>query len=219
MDIRVNRETTVVFDLDDTLYNEIDYLKSAYRYIARQLEGENWKPLYASMFSRYRNKEDVFGYLKGAYNTRKEVLLEMYRNHDPQIVPFEGVIDLLKQIKEQGAGIGIITDGRKRSQMNKINALGVGQYIDQIVISEEVGTEKPNERNYRLIEEGLPADRYYYIADNLKKDFITPNSLGWSTIGLLDNGMNIHSDTYRFMDTKYMPQAFISSLKEIRITN
>ena len=37
MDIKIDTSTALVFDLDDTLYNEIEYLKSAYWYICSEL--------------------------------------------------------------------------------------------------------------------------------------------------------------------------------------
>lgn len=34
---------------------------------------------------------------------------------------------------------------------------------------------------------------FIYVGDNVKKDFITPNALGWKTICIKDDGRNIHS--------------------------
>jgi putative hydrolase of the HAD superfamily len=55
------------------------------------------------------------------------------------------------------------------------------------------------------------------MADNLKKDFITPNFLGWKTVGLLDNGKNIHYQSHENMDIEHQPQEFIFSFSEINI--
>lgn len=217
MDIRITHNTGIVFDLDDTLYNEIDYLKSAYAYIAKQLDALNWKPLYARMLSLYRSEEDVFAALGATYDIKKEALLKVYREHVPQITPFEGVVKLLGTIRELKGKSGIITDGRSHTQRAKIAALGIMDLIDSIVISEEAGHSKPSEQLFKLMEERLQVTRYYYIADNLKKDFITPNLLGWETIGLLDNGLNIHHENHLYMDEVHMPMYFIHSLKELKL--
>ena len=50
MTISINKNTVIAFDLDDTLYNEIEYLKSAYRLIAKNLDSDNSIELYAFMF-------------------------------------------------------------------------------------------------------------------------------------------------------------------------
>lgn len=218
MDIRVNKSKAIVFDLDDTLYNEIEYLKSAYSDIAFHLDPEDCKFLYARMFSLYRSREDVFTYLTEKYRVDKAFLLRRYRDHKPVINPFKGVLNLLQAIKENEGMIGMITDGRSLTQRNKIRALGIENSLDHIVISEEVGTEKPNRKNYEILTENLPASEYVYVGDNMKKDFLTPNKMGWTTIGLIDNGLNIHKDGFHFMKNGYMPHFFISSLEDIRIT-
>ncbi|MFC0605720.1 HAD family hydrolase [Winogradskyella pulchriflava] len=217
MDIKVNKNTVVVFDLDDTLYNELDFLKSAYQSIAQHFEPKDWKPLYSSMFSLYRNKQNVFEALVLKYNIKIETLLEMYRCHEPKIKIFDGALELIHSIKLKNGKIGIVTDGRKNTQLSKIKALGIIDLIDKIVISEEIGTEKPDQANFKLIESAFPKHSYWYIADNLKKDFVAPNELNWQTVALIDNGMNIHYNSYKYLDQIHQPQGFVLSLAELNI--
>lgn len=217
MDIKVNENTVVVFDLDDTLYNELDFLKSAYQHIAQQLNIKQWKSLYASMFSLYRNNENVFNALSSEYDIDTKQLINLYRNHSPNINLSIGVLDVLTAIKVKGGKLGIITDGRVKTQMEKVKALGIEHLMDKIIISEAIGFEKPNLENYKVIEDTFPDNDYWYIADNLKKDFITPNRLGWNTVGLIDNGKNIHFMSHQFMDEEYMPKEFILSFTEVNI--
>ena len=98
MDIKVDKHTVIVFDLDDTLYNEIEYLKSAYRHIASLIDSENSLSLYREMFAMYRNGENVFAYLSETYNVEKEYLINVYRNHIPELQLFEGIGELIKAI-------------------------------------------------------------------------------------------------------------------------
>ncbi len=215
MAIKVNENSVLIFDLDDTLYNEIEFLKSAYKTIAATLEPDNWQFLYAEMFSLYRNKENVFQHLTERYAITSQELIDLYRRHEPNIKPFEGVIRLFETLKAQGVRTGIITDGRSTTQRNKIRALGVEDYIGKVVVSEEFGSEKPHPRNYKEMENFFGKGQYYYFADNFKKDFITPNKMGWITVGLLDNGLNIHSNCHLYTDKDYKPNILIDSIKEI----
>ena len=217
MDIKVDQNTVVVFDLDDTLYNEIEYLKSAYLEIAQQLENKNWRALYAQMISMYRNSKDVFGYLSEQYDTSKSTLITSYRKHKPAITLFNGAMETLQLIKNKNGKIGLITDGRKITQTNKIKALGLLPFLDCTVISEEFGTEKPHPNNFKHMEKTFGKGSYHYIADNLKKDFLTPNAIGWNTIGLIDNGLNIHNEAHLFVEKKYQPKAYITSFLELNI--
>ncbi len=217
MDIKVNSQTAIVFDLDDTLYNEIDFLKSAYQELAKKLSPGSWQQLFSNLFSRYRNKMNVFEHVSETYGVSMNELINLYRNHFPDIKPFDGVMGLISHIKEKEGKVAIITDGRSITQRNKIKALGIIDYIDFIAISEEIGSEKPNEVNYRLIEKELKCPINYYIADNIKKDFITPKRIGWQTICLMDNGLNIHSNTFQYLNEEHLPHEFISSMTDLHI--
>ncbi len=215
MDIKIDNKTIVVFDLDDTIYNELDYLKSAYCEIAKTVDLNNWKLLYTRLMSLYRSGNDVFNFISETYGTPKEALIQTYREHIPDISLFDGALQLMMAIKEKQGKIGILTDGRSLTQRNKVKALGLNDIVDLLVISEDLGTEKPHQNNYLIFEENFGSGKYYYIADNYKKDFITPNKLGWETIGLVDNGKNIHFDTFKFLQNHYLPKHMILSLKEI----
>ena len=204
----------VIFDLDDTLMYEIDYLKSAYQEIAEFLDKDKQTLLFDTMIAKYEQGENVFDYLVHSYPTlSNEQLLDMYRSHVPKVVLNEGANDLLTQIKINGYKLGLITDGRSITQRNKLKALEIEELFDRIVISEEFGSTKPDERNFTVFQENLNWD-YYYIGDNTKKDFITPNYLGWCSICLLDMGKNIHYQDFN-LDASYLPKFKVKTLEEV----
>ena len=90
--------------------------------------------------------------------------------------------------------------------------------VDFIVISEEINSEKPSEKNYTLVEEHFQAQTYWYIADNVKKDFIVPNQRNnWHGIAILDNGLNIHKTFNDYSGAKYLPDHLIESFEDIVI--
>ena len=98
MDLKIDKHTVIVFDLDDTLYNELDYLKSAYQSIAKTLEPNGWKTLYSTMFSLYRSNINVFEFLVKNYKIEINTLIDLYRNHDPEIKLFDGVKNVINTI-------------------------------------------------------------------------------------------------------------------------
>lgn len=204
----------VIFDLDDTLVYEIEFLKSAFKEIAEKLEPERDLELYEEMFSFYEKKVNVFAVLHQKYpNYSKEDLLNIYRNHFPSLKLNEGAREVLNFCTDKGYKIGLISDGRSITQRNKLKSLEIEHVFEKIVISEEFGSTKPNSENYKVFVTGNEIE-CYYIADNPQKDFITPNKLGWTTICLLDNGKNIHSQNFD-IDTEYLPKIKISNLKEL----
>lgn len=205
----------LIFDLDDTLIYEIDFLKSAFRSIARKLDASDSITLYEKMWLDYRNKEDVFGNLINKYsNVTKDSLLNDYRNHYPTISLIEGVNEVLFWTKQLNYKLGVITDGRSVTQRNKLQATQIESLFDKIVISEEFGSTKPNEGNYSFFHEEK-IDSYYYIGDNPKKDFITPNRLGWTSVCLLDKGCNVHPQIFDY-GSEFLPKVKINSLLELK---
>lgn len=175
----------IVFDLDDTLYYELDFLKSAYKEIAEYISKEDSDSIYENMLSLYHRQSDVFGFLASEYNCSKELLLKIYREHYPHITLRSGVLEVLEYLRKNKVRMGLLTDGRSLTQRNKIKALGIEKYFDKIIVSEEFGSEKPNENNYKIfMDEDF---EYFYVADNPKKDFIVPNKLGWRTVMIEDD--------------------------------
>ena len=86
----------ICFDLDDTLYKEIDYLTSAYCEIANSVGHSELVP---QMVMWYREGKNVFQELNLflGINTPIEYYLEIYRNHYPIISLSEGVEETLNK--------------------------------------------------------------------------------------------------------------------------
>ncbi len=204
---------TIVFDLDDTLIKEIDYLKSAFEEIAHFLDS-NDESLFKTMFEWYQNKENVFQNLENRYiNVEKQVLIKMYRNHFPNFNSNSEAKQILTDLKKQGYFLGMITDGYSITQRNKIKALEIENLFDLIVISEEFGSEKPNPKNFEVFHQ-FTTEEYYYIGDNVSKDFLTPNQLSWKTICILDDGNNIHKQIFD-KERVYLPSKTVRKLSEL----
>jgi putative hydrolase of the HAD superfamily len=117
---------------------------------------------------------------------------------------------------DSGNKVALITDGRSKTQRNKVEALGLQQYLsaEDVIVSEELGSEKPDVRNYNALVRKYPSDTFVYVADNTRKDFVTPNTLGWSTIGLLDDGRNIHPQDFN-TKKEFQPKVWVKSLIEV----
>lgn len=219
MDIKVDSGAFFVFDLDDTLFKEIDFLRSAYRNISRTVFEKTGQDIYDEMFTRYKNGEDVFGWLLSRFGNdipdmKLEHLLREYREHFPEIELSEETRDFLLQLSERNAGLGIITDGRSITQRNKLRALGIIDIFKDILISEETGFSKPAPENYLYFEKKYPQRKFFYIADNTGKDFIIPGKLGWTSICIKDAGENIHSQDFDLLPN---PHYIVSSFKEINL--
>lgn len=220
----------ICFDLDDTLSKEIDYLKSAYReiaqYAAAPCEGCSdsvsilAEKAYVAMLEAYQRGENAFVALNAFLGVQNPVneYLGIYRNHVPEIRLPDEVRDVLVKLKAEGCVIGLITDGRCVQQRHKIEALGLAEFVaeEDIVISEEFGSEKPALANYDYFMKRYPeAEEFVYVGDNVKKDFIAPNALGWMTVCLKDDGRNIHKQDFASVPAEALPKRVIESLSDL----
>ena len=205
----------IIFDLDDTLYKEIDFLKSAFRQIADVI---GITGVYDFMLKCYRDGENAFKMVIERYNLSYTVdqLLDIYRNHKPDITLDPSIGATRDELKSRGWTMGLMTDGRSVTQRNKIDALGLSEWIEPncILISEEFGYGKPDEHCYQYFIERYPNAKFCYVGDNLNKDFVTANKLGWQTICLLDDGRNVFSQQI-VLPKEYLPQQTIKELPEL----
>tara|TARA_B110000027_G_scaffold85788_1_gene91035 strand:+ start:103 stop:753 length:651 start_codon:yes stop_codon:yes gene_type:complete len=212
--------THIVFDLDDTLYKEIDFVQSAYNYINNYIKTRYNIDLSSHIQKCVDDGINFFDLIKLRLNQTHsfsiEKYLELYRFHYPEIRLSDDATVFLNKILSRNIDFSIITDGRSISQRNKIKALGLDVLSKNIIISEETGYEKPHLNNFKLLHRIYPTKKLIYIADNTAKDFLAPNSLNWDTICLMNNGQNIHRQDFN-LSMDYLPKMKVNYLTEINI--
>ncbi|MFT3949617.1 MAG: HAD family hydrolase [Agriterribacter sp.] len=215
----IEKNSFFVFDLDDTLFREIDFLKSGYKHILKSFPDESKRPLLLEeMMNKYYRKENVFDWLLHLFAEKKitatkEDFLKKYREHHPKIFLRPDAAALLEEIQQKNIPAGLITDGRSITQRNKLKALGIENFFKDTIISEEFGSEKPSPANFLYFEKKYPTHQFCYIADNTRKDFIAPKQLGWKIFCLKDDGHNIHTQNL----DGFAPEEIVSSFKEIPV--
>ena len=176
----------VIFDLDDTLYSEKQYVRSGYEAVAAYLGNPTYTEKLWAYFTA--EKPAITELLREIGKSDQEVsCIEVYRTHIPRINLYDGIADLLRKLKLANLKIGIITDGRPNGQKNKIAALGLGSLVDDIIITDELGGtqfRKPNDIAFRIMQTrwGLPYENLVYVGDNPSKDFQAPRQLGIGTV-------------------------------------
>ena len=188
--------TTVVFDLDDTLYDEIEYCKSGFAAVAEFLANCPEAPCAESIINALWEQFTASNRTK-TFNTALDELgmgyddkligelIEVYRNHSPKITLPQDSQDVLCELSTKYT-LALLTDGFLPAQKLKVRALGIEKYFKLIVYTEELGREcwKPSPAGFEKIMQALRSkpENTVYIADNEKKDFIAANKLAFLTI-------------------------------------
>ncbi len=184
----------VVFDLDDTLYPEHAYVQSGFRAVAAWAERRLGIPYTSGavalqgLFAAGVRGDTFNRWLEGfgvAPDERVSQVVQIYREHRPEIAPYPEVRGLLPRLHDHYR-LGLVSDGYLEVQRNKWASLGLGVYFDGVVFSDELGRAawKPSPQPFMRILEKLSVagENAVYIADNPKKDFLGAKHVGMRTI-------------------------------------
>lgn len=186
----------IVFDLDDTLYNERQYVESAMSHVAEYLSktyglenNDCYTELMEILDTQGRGK--VFDIFVSRHGVKESVrnLVDIYRETEPILSLYEDAELLLEELKRREIKTAIITDGCRTVQHHKINALRLQNRIDTIIVTDDYeNIAKPSVVPYWMILDrikGIKAEECVYIGDNPKKDFIGARTVGMMTVRIV----------------------------------
>jgi putative hydrolase of the HAD superfamily len=192
--------TFVVFDLDDTLYLERDFVLSGYRAVgiyARDQHGiENLEPACRTVFASGERRRvfDKALLSLGAMPERDLVqdLVRIYREHTPAIAL---QADADRALRRFSGRCALISDGPAKTQAAKVAALGLNERLSPIVLTGTlgIGAGKPAPLAFEMLADatGLSGADLVYVADNPVKDFVSPRRMGWQTV-MIARKMRVH---------------------------
>ena len=191
----------VVFDIDDTLYLERDYVRSGFRHVAAVAgrspsEREELAQWLIEAFDDGMRGHTFERLLEAfpavARRCSVEALVEAYRNHRPSITLSPGIGPTLDALRSAGLRLGVLSDGTLASQEAKAEVLDLRRWFDPIVFTASLGPGqgKPALTGFQLIARawGFPSGSIAYVGDNPEKDFTGPRALGWLTVRLRQPG-------------------------------
>lgn len=185
----------VAFDLDDTLYKEMDFVYGAFGEVCIYLSNK-YNITYEELFHKctdilkLQGRGKIFNILCEQYSINESIerLVEIYQNAVPMLKLYEDVESLLMNLKNK-VYTGIITDGKASVQWNKIKCLGLDEKIDRILVTDDFGKAywKPHcfafEEMLRYFN--IKSSEALYIGDNPNKDFVGARAVGYTTIRLI----------------------------------
>jgi putative hydrolase of the HAD superfamily len=199
--------TTVAFDLDDTLYDEIEYCKSGFAAVSKFLadlpESPATKRIFAAVWKQFtagnrtRTVNAALDNLGISYDDKLiGSAVKVYRNHVPKITLPQDSRDVLCQLSTKYT-LALLTDGFLPAQQLKVRALGIEKFFKCVVYTEQIGRNcwKPSPAGFEKLMRTLNAtpENTAYVADDEKKDFIAPNKLGFLTIQIVRSA-GIHTE-------------------------
>lgn len=173
----------IVLDLDDTLYDEVDFFRSGFRVVAELLAqrgvGEA-DAIQAMLLASHlqEGREHVFNRASerlGFPASWIPLLVSEFRLHTPAIQLAEETVTLLRSLREHYL-LACITDGWADVQRRKVERLGLGELMDVVVICDDHGREfwKPHELPFRTCCEtlGVSPSEAIFVGDSTDRDVL-----------------------------------------------
>lgn len=181
----------LVFDLDDTLYEELSYVRSGFRHVAEwlaQSEGgsatEYLRALEEDFNLRGRGRNFDVLVERFGIGTAVDRLVRAYREHTPVIAVRPDLLELLGKLR-QDYRIFLLTDGWLEVQQRKITALELESLFDRIYYSQSEGLSyaKPHPRFFLrlLAENDLKSSEVLMIGNDDAKDIEGARGVGMHT--------------------------------------
>lgn len=209
----------IIFDLDDTLYNQIQPFERAVRQFM-DIPDELTEPLYIAF--RFRADEVFEASVSGALSMKEmhsyrmkaafanmgirisdKTALEIqkvYAYNQGHLELTAGSQELFAFCQKKNLQIGLITNGPHLHQLKKIQALKLGQWIPEelTLTSGQVGMTKPNAGIFKLMENrlNLPAEELVYIGDSYENDVVGAKVAGWQAIWYNHRGRKVENQIF-----------------------
>ena len=130
---------------------------------------------------------------------------------EEEVYLFDGALETLDYLKENGVSLTMITNGESEKQRNKIQKFDLAKYFKSILIEGELGFGKPDEAIYTkaLNELELRPDEVWAVGDNLEWDVSGPQKLGIFGI------WNDYAKKGLPHDSNFTPDMIIHSIAEL----
>lgn len=194
----------ILFDADDTLF---DYSRSEAYALSQTFAhagieaGEAVVSSYRAINQRLWNdyeqgnvtldhlRVERFRRLFEEYGLAIEAPIEQFgqayaRHLGEGIFLIDGADELCRTLREGGVRLAIITNGIKEVQLNRIRRSGMDEFFEHIIVSEDAGEQKPNERFFDYTFEKLKMNdkhRALIVGDTLSSDIAGGHRYGVDT--------------------------------------
>jgi putative hydrolase of the HAD superfamily len=183
----------IVFDMDDTLYDEKDYVVSGFNAVDQWIKEKcEISGFYKTALELFESGERTLIFNKTLARLGMvyddvfiKSMVDYYRSHEPDIYLSDDAGWIFENLRDS-VKIGLISDGYLVAQEQKVRALKLQEKCHSVILTDRWGKRhwKPSPVPYEQASRDLqlPHDQCVYIGDNPNKDFITAKRLGWTTV-------------------------------------
>lgn len=186
----------IIFDLDGTLLNRDASVKM---FIASQYDkfykylSHVPKRSYITRFIELDNrgyvwKDKVYQQLVEEFQIEHLMWEELLQNYITDFkyscIPFADLIEMLRELKEKGFLLGMVTNGYGQFQMDNIRALDIEEFFDVILVSDWEGVKKPDPEIFMRVVNRLEIspEETIFIGDHPENDILAAQAIGMTGV-------------------------------------
>lgn len=204
----------LVFDLDDTLYQESSYFSEIFSAFC---SNEGWpNSTFAPLMDDFRHlrftQKDLFGYFLDQNRSRlrstaasvnneyreslRNGLFSLYTGIQAHLTPMNGVAAWMEFAHGNGLKVGVLTNGVAAAQRNKWACLDI-PYKAEITLlpARECKREKPYPEAFHAISQalGVEINQITFLGDRFENDLSYPLSQGATGVLLSQEPVQVRS--------------------------
>ena len=180
------RWSTAVFDLDGTLADTINLIVESYQHAFRTVLGRQEDPdVIRSWIGR-----PLIGAFRDHSPEQADELYSTYLqwnadNTERLIRTYDGVIDVVGELRAAGVHVGIATSKRRESAQQAMDILGISPHVDVLVAMEDTDRHKPDPTPLLLALErmGRSSNGAVYVGDAVV-DVLAGKAAGMDTLAV-----------------------------------
>ncbi|MCA9765490.1 MAG: HAD family hydrolase [Carnobacterium sp.] len=199
---------TIIFDVDDTLYDQLVPFKKAFHQTIREVSKDKIHSLYRlnreksdALFEKSESGElpkIEMQVMRIQYAceqskmaiSREEALAfqKAYEVEQQKLVLYPEIEELLTRLTKNNHQVALLTNGAATHQQKKIDQLGLAKWIaqDHMFISGQLGKMKPDIAAFEMVESALTLadEKPIYVGDSFHNDIVGGKKAGWTVIWL-----------------------------------
>ncbi len=166
---------TIIFDLDGTLLNTIDDLASAVNFVQKKF---GWdvhavdlvRKNVGNGIKKLVERSIPYGMENSQFEEAFKAFKEFYQeNCQIKTAPYEGVMELLKNLKETGYKMAIVSN-KAQGAVSELNDIYFSEFIDVAIGENEDGGIKkkpaPDEVEMALLQLNSKKEESLYVGDS-----------------------------------------------------
>ena len=180
------RWSTAVFDLDGTLADTINLIVESYQHAFRTVLGRQEDPdVIRSWIGR-----PLIGAFRDHSPEHADELYATYLrwntdNTERLIRTYDGVVDVVGELRAAGVHVGIATSKRRESAQQAMDILGISPHVDVLVAMEDTDRHKPDPTPLLLALQrmGRSSNGAVYVGDAVV-DVLAGKAAGMDTLAV-----------------------------------